>query len=377
MVDVGYRIPLTTTHQSDLHLTYSHMEFHHYNYDTESSDWLAEANHTWQPNPRVRWLFGATIWQQQGNSHSGLRDAPIPSFETTWSNLYSELNTRLTDSTAVVMGVQINKIKGLNTNSVPRFGFIHEFNQHWALKILHGEAYRAAYGVETKFNILITDDESNIVGGLRGNPELEPETATSSDVSLIYHDKLRDMSLTVFQSRQNNLVARERAADNVIDFVNRDELNSKGLELEYRQQLASTWFAQAAYTYQTNSLKGGPDDFTLVPNHLLKMGLVYHQADWSLGVFDNYVSAAGDVSIRNPNTLDVNPTASEYHLLSLNANWNIEKLLGLKDQNVTLSAYIYNFLNEEVNQPEFVGQRVNTLPSTSGRAWYASVKFRF
>lgn len=44
---------------------------------------------------------------------------------------------------------------------------------------------------------------------------------------------------------------------------------------------------------------------------------------------------------------------------------------------LALELYGYNLLDQAVYQPEFVGQRINTIPARAGRSVYMSLVWRF
>lgn len=378
MLDVGYRWQQGSDRYTDTHLTLTTMRFDHYNYSTWSNDGLLEATHHWQVADSARFLVGGTLWSQQGGSDPGVNPAPIADFSRFWSNLYAELQTNLSAATQVTLGIQLSKIESIPAASVPRFAFVNQLTPQWTVKFLHGEAYRAAYGLETEFNIRVMDDQGQVVGGLRGNPALRPETVNTSDLVFSYQRPGLESSLALFRSEQVDLITRERAADNVIDFINRDELTLQGVEWQWQQQFHAQGWWEVGYSFQEGRLGDGAPSPELVPDHLLKVGVIWQWGEvWQIGLFDTYASEAGDVQQLNPDRLAVNPAAKAHHLVTAQVSADVSRLLGFSDVAVELRLYGYNLLDEAIHHPEFVGRRVNTLPARPGRSVYAQLEMHW
>jgi hypothetical protein len=46
----------------------------------------------------------------------------------------------------LVAGAQINKVPKVNPNVVPRLGFVYQVSPNLGVKLMHAQAYRAAFG---------------------------------------------------------------------------------------------------------------------------------------------------------------------------------------------------------------------------------------
>lgn len=372
-LNLGRRFDWDATRRFEVDLTYSTVDFDHYNYATRSRDLQGELTFHHAPSDRLQWLTGAAFWRQDIQSFARINPAPIVAGRRLLGHFYGELRYAWNDALRGVAGVQVNKVEGLDVDVVPRLGVFYALSPRWRLRLLHGEAYRAPNSIETRFSTVVRGPDGSIRGGLRGNPNLLPEQVSTQDLSLSFQDQRSELHITAFRSRQRDLITRQRAADRIIDFVNRGELRLRGIELEGRADLDQHWFVTGAYTYQRNETNTGIQDFTLVPRQLGKFGVGYRYSDaLTVGLFDSYSGRAADVVARAPTRLAVNPPADSNHLLTLQLTLNTSAWVGGAETSSHLKLYGYNLLDEAIHQPEFVGQQVNTLPARSGRAWYLS-----
>jgi outer membrane cobalamin receptor len=138
------------------------------------------------------------------------------------------------------------------------------FNPHWGMKVLYGEAFRSPDNVETDANIPVIN--------LFGNPDLKPEMITTVDVQTFYHQENAQLALTYFYSRQEDLSVRVRdpTADDASlgfgTFRNEGSLTIEGLELEGKIALLENWFITGGLTYQQNRDADGVEDYTREPH---------------------------------------------------------------------------------------------------------------
>ena len=80
-----------------------------------------------------------------------------------------------------------------------------------------------------------------------------------------------------------------------------------------------------------------------------------------------YTGRAGDIQVRNPNRLALNPTAQAYHQLDLHWRLPLTALNDRLPERSEIRFYLANILDESIYQPEFVGQTINTIPADAGR----------
>jgi len=378
MLDLGYKFKFSPERYLDSNVSFSTQDFSHINYNSSSKNTFVELTHHWDVSTNIHWLIGGSLWYQQVNSAPQAKVAPVPAFNQTWSALYSQINYQFTPKFRMELGAQINKIPKVNANTVPRLGLIYQFSSQSGFKANIGQAFRAGYGVETHFDLVICcrADGSN-KGGLRGNPNLKPETITTVDAQYYYYTPKSQFNITYFQSKQTDLIERERAADRVLDFINRGKLTVKGIELEYKCFINSSTNLISSYSYQINENNSNVKNITLAPNNQFKIGINHKfENNINIALFNSYFSKAFDNKLRHPNRQLVNPNADSYNLLTANIKIPTS-LLGFKHSDATFEVYVYNLLDEDIYQPEVAGGQINTNPLRANRSIYASFNMHF
>lgn len=379
MLDLGYQLVFDENRYLDANISYNSQHFSHINYDSQSKNTFAEFTHHWQLSEQINWIFGGTAWYQAVTSFDGASVAPVPAFNQTWWSLYTEAEFQQSESLKWTLGAQINKVPDVKASTVPRLGLIYKLSDRDGIKVNYGEAFRAAYGVETHFDLIICcrDDGSNR-GGLRGNPKLEPERISTADIQYYRYADNYQLNLTLFRSKQSNLIERERAADNVIDFINRGKLNVSGLEMEYKYIVSQASQLTMSYTRQDNHSDKGIDNFTLAANNIVKFGYSHKFSnDINLAVYNAYFSKFHDNLIRNPARKALNPRSEAYNMVTLNVHIPLNIFTSVSETSSYLELYAYNLLNEQVYQPEVAGGQINSNPLRGGRSWYLSFTVPF
>ncbi|WP_338291516.1 TonB-dependent receptor [Planctobacterium marinum] len=294
-----------------------------------------------------------------------MRAAPIPGFSRNWENAYLQFQTEDLERLNGFIGIQYNKVPDVKGKWVFRGGLNWTIDAQSGIKLLWGEAFRAAYSVETNFDLVVCcDADGNNRGGLRGNPGLEPEEIETLEVQYYSNNEQTHWALTGFRSELTNLIGRTRAADRVLDFINTGSLDSWGLEWEMKHFFSADLQLDAAFTWQKNEAHG-KDDYTLMPDWLLKIGMSKTFASGSqISAFLNAQDAFHSNTIRSPNAQPVNPEADSRFELTLHyrhpLNW-------LSDAQSVLSIYVTNALDDELYQPDIAGGSINTHPAGAGR----------
>lgn len=281
-------------------------------------------------------------------------------------SLYAQGQYQWTDSLHLIAGGQAVKPVGIAWEVVPRLGMVYQFSPNLGIKMLYSQAFRTSI-YEEKFgagNILI------------GNPQLTPETITTTDLNLFYNTKDYQLSATYFHSKGQDLILKVPYPKfNATTFANAGEITFDGVELEGKVKPTKRFFITSSLTYQTNQNQAGKDNYTSVPNWMAKIGISYEfDQDSSIGLFNNFFSKAPDVSARFANVKHVNPETDAFNLMTLNLRMNLNKFVGWP---VVLEGYVYNALDTDIYAPEFARSRVNSIPARQGRGVYLGVQYKF
>jgi len=272
-------------------------------------------------------------------------------------------------ATKYIIGAQYNESQNGYHEAVPRLGLIHHFSDQYGFKALYGQAFRAPYMLERDIELSIP------ALSLQGDKGLDPEIVTTWDLQFFYTSDALSTTATLFHSKQTNLIVRDPVAPNTFVFTNKGELTIKGVELEGKYAVGNHWFFTGNYSYQQNKDGAAVNDFTLQPDHAMKIGVSYRSQNWSLGVFDSYYSSSQDNIKLNPNRIKSNPSTSPYHLLSANLQLDIPGYSGWG-----LKIYGDNLLAEDIYLPTYPGDAyfgINSLMVASGRFFMLTVSNDF
>lgn len=377
-LNLGRRVDWSSSAYLDADFSAGQMRFSHYNYRSHADDYYLELTQHWVPRDDWHWLLGYGVWSQDFGTAAGRQPAPVPATSLWRREYYLQGDWAATPRLKLTAGLQHNRASLQHDKTVPRYGLIYRHDEHTGLKLMHAEAYRAAYGTETRFSTVIRNPDGTIAGGLRGNPALQPETVVTTDIQWFYVTSQHYLAVTAFRSVERNLITRVRAPDLVIDFVNAGELRLRGWTVEGKWQ-PGTFSLQGSWSTQRNETDKGAVDYTTVPRHLFKLGATMPLGPAArLGVFAEHVGDAGDIAVRAPSRQAFNPLADGYLFLTANLRLEPAQLFqapALKP--LAVEVYGYNLLDKAVYQPEFVGQRINTIPARAGRSVYASLVWRF
>jgi outer membrane receptor protein involved in Fe transport len=349
----------------EFHLAHLSSRFDHYNYGMNHDDVVGE----WLISGRsslLRWQSGVEFTHRFVSTSPGLAAAPIPPGHELEAGLYGQLEADPLAKLHLLAGLQASKREAAAAHWVPRGALIYRPDRASTLKLLHAQAYRSPYALETRFNLILRDDQGQIVGGLRGNPHLQPEEVESTDLHFQRSQHHLVWALTAFHQRQSQLIQRVRAQDQVLDYLNGDSLLLQGLEAEFRAEPAPGWLLQFNGTYQRNESAQKREDVTLMPNLLAKLALHYHGTRLRLALADVWHDGYHSVTILNPGASEINPDAGASHWLSFHSAWRLPKLIF--GSQLDLELHGDNLLDELHTTPEFVGRRINTIPAGPGRS---------
>ncbi len=377
LIDVGYEHPFSDTWKTQLNATLNRASMDNDYIKTDvlklySNDTLVEVTN-FVNSGKWKWLLGGVAnfmsgYTNQYNSNHELISTIVPENRNTWYSGYVQGDYQFSDALHLILGGQAIKVEQVALKWVPRLGVVYQFSPRTGLKALYGQAYRSAFQVETAAD----------APTLKGNPTLSPETVTTVDLQVFHDTKDYQLSATYFRSQQQDLITRRPPANTAVSlqdiYINRDEIIFQGLELQGKWVPTPHLFLSASTTYQTNE-SDGKEDYSTVPNWMGKFGISYEfDKGSSIGMFNSWFSQAHDVAIKYPKTKHVNPEPDAFNLMTFNLNLNLKKWVGWP---VTIDAYVYNVLDEDIYAPEFGRSRINSLPAKQGSGGYVGVQYQY
>ena len=346
----------------------------------ESNDFLLELTANYNITQDLYMILGATAYEQEGVTETGDDlDRGIQPYSELWSSAYFQVAYKFFKNTVrVIAGGQANKPADIKLDFVPRLGLIVRPLQKWGIKLLYGQAFRAPFqGEQTLKDLPIIIGSTNLI----------PETISTLDAQIFYASSNLQATVTYFNSTQTDIISRTNVdvpgiAIPVSSFVNQDNLNQTGIEVEFKGTVWKSLLFTGAYSYQTNKLNDQIENHTLAPNTLVKTGVFYklnaknRLQGLTVGVFNNYFSAAG----KAPQASARNPEAGAFNFLTSNFQvnlFNLFKVKGTTQEALILGVYGVNLLDASIRYPEYVRRNINTIPGRGGRAFYFSLKYSF
>ncbi len=384
--DTGYNIYVSKRFKIANHATFNAMRTRFSNpsgdFVGNTKDVLLESTAFYDIGKGLNLTAGGTGYFQVGEAEIG-DDANrgVPNYGKFWYNGYAQLDYLLPLKSKLKVkltaGAQYNKPSKIKGDFVPRLGLIADFNKNLGLKLLYGQAFRAAFEAESTLN------DPPV---LQGQPGLRPEKVTTFDTQLFYSKGKMQIFATYFNSLQRDLIIQTtNISPTTYENANRLQLN--GLEVEFKFATRSTFFITGSFTYQQNELTDTKDnskiqDYTLMPQVMAKLGIFYdwREAGLSIGVFNTYMGEANNLEV--PDNLQ-NPIPEAFNFMTVKVDMNLNDLFNITEKEETtitkvlLSFYVTNLLNEEIYYPEFVRRKINTLPGRGGRAFYTSFRVLF
>ncbi len=364
----GYRVPVHDRMTMEFNLTYNLQENGlsspaPWIIGTNTSDLLAEATLFANPTDNLNIVLGYLHeWRKNYMPHED-RFQSIPEYSYTPKSAYAQGDYKLGKSIKLIAGTQWNEASNGYDDFVSRFGLIFTPFKKWGLKLLRGEAFRAPVTLESD----LYDP-----GILVGNDDLEPETITTYDAQLFYHDEKTYAALTYFYSTIEDLIIYDTSAPQMT-YMNSGKQKFDGIEFEAKRFITQNWHVLGSFLHQENEEDEGLNP-SVVPEDMFKFGTAYSW-DWgTTSIFWSYFGVPPDID----SPLVVNPEPESLNLVTMNTLIDVSKLMGLDKGQASLTLRVENLFDEEIYVPTFAYIGVpNSFPYGPGRTFYCGLKVSF
>jgi outer membrane receptor for ferrienterochelin and colicins len=263
----------------------------------------------------------------------------------------------------------VSRIPGIDPHFVGRLGAVVTITGNLGAKLLYSEAFRQPSVVETD---LVRFDEGDYTQ--EGNPDLRPEEISTIDFQLHYAKDRMNTAVTLFDSRQSNVIAETDSFDLIQNF---DRFQTRGIEVEARVRPVKNVEVTSAITYQKLNNETGRvfENVAIpVPRFMGKFGISYRtESGLTVGLHDSYFGTPKESSNVDEEPVDttkyVNPTASAFHNVTLNVSYRVGKLGFLRTgRTLTTHVHVNNLLNEKIYYAEYTSVNINSIPGRPGRA---------
>jgi outer membrane receptor for ferrienterochelin and colicins len=308
--------------------------------------------------------------------------------QTTWS-LFAEDEWLLRDDLALTLGGRYDHHDAFGSQFSPRGYLVWNTTAYWTLKGGISRGYKTPTLNALHSGINGVTGQGTIL--TIGNPDLEPETSTSSELGAHYDNQAGfSASATLFYNEFDDKIA---SGDDILvendplvpdgiysQQVNIDEAVTQGVELAARYQFTPAWQLSANYTYTDSEQQSGNnrgEPLTDTPEHAVNATLRWQ----TTAKLDTWLSAEyrseryrNRESVRGAPSFDDLGDFKAYSLFHLGANYALT-------DNLDLSATLYNLLDKDfVDYRAYAdGTRFGNVYANSeeGRRLWLSARYAF
>lgn len=210
--------------------------------------------------------------------------------KTSQVGLYVQDQIRLSEKTALTLGLRADQVKSYDTQWSPRLAWVHRPDANEALKLMVGRAFRAP-----NFSERFYDD-----GGVSqvGNPGLKPEHIGTVELSWERAiGKDARLTLSAFEYRLSDLIDFVPFDAGISRYENVSSARTAGVDVDVEQRLASGWQWRSSLSLARATSGGGTASNS--PRWLFKghvLGPVGER--WSAGL--QWVAMARREGLRGP-----------------------------------------------------------------------------
>ena len=362
--DLGYRLQAASKWEMSFNFTYTRdvldaPEYPEAHRDANEADLEWTNFVTFSENDRL--TFGAVLNHIQGTEmYYGEQPALMVEDGKRWgSGFYVQHEHRLTDDLKLVGGLQANKIGALALSVVPRAGVLWNPAQHFTLKALYGGAFRAPSLDETGLNH----------PGLKGDPNLVPETVGTLDLIASYQSNRVLGSVDYFHSKENHLIF-EDGSTLPAHYYNLDApATFQGIDSEGKYYLRQDWFLMGSVLYQLNH-DSAVANLSAIPSLGAKAGVSYSANDGAdVSLFDAYQGHIDGYAA------SINPRPVASHSVSVQARYDLTKRwLKSSAQGMALFVHGDDLTNSQIWLPALGTNSPNTIPVVRGRTIYFGIE---
>lgn len=302
--------------------------------------------------------------------------------QKTWA-LFAEDEWRLRDDLALTLGTRYDEHEAFGGHISPRAYLVWNTTDNWTLKGGISRGYKTPDLNDLHSGINGVTGQGTII--TIGNPDLEPETTTSTEFG-VYFDSLEgfNANATLFHNKFKDKIATGDPVSNPLcagnnggtcaQQINIDEAVTQGLELAASWNFAPAWTLSANYTYTDSEQKSGDnkgEPLTNTPEHLANAKLAWQTTDrLNLWLKSEYRGERARFTSKYENLANTNGSYSTNQSIydTLGKNTKAYTLFHLggsfkASENVTLNAAIYNLLDKD-----FVKGKAYTTYANSGAA---------
>jgi iron complex outermembrane receptor protein len=201
-------------------------------------------------------------------------------------------------------------------------GLAYDFSPEWEFSFNAGNAFRFASLTERFFS------GTTARGNVTGNPQLNNERAFNYDLGLQWKNETQFLKATRFVSQFKDYVERVSIDEDRLTFVNLNDGEIEGVEIEYELHFSSQW----SLNFSTSIIDGSNRDkqpLADIPSDRSHLALTYFSDQWKINLRMQHRA-----SKTNPGNGELNTSAANLLAFNLNLQLNPEWNLSLYGDNL-------------------------------------------
>lgn len=283
----------------------------------------------------------------------------------TYLSLAIQDQWRVFDNVEFTIAARYDDYSDIGHNISPRVASVWRIANSHIMKAQYSEAFRPPTLNQRYFSI---NDEVST-----SSQSLKPENIATSEFSYTYKQVNRKIQTTIFSSRYSDLIERITLPGKLPEYKNSGELNAKGIEVEWTENIYDNWHVMSNISYvDTKDHSDIDENYTGTVNWLANVTLQWQTTpNINNSLLFKYVGEQEGAELAyllepHPDTFS-NFNTIDYSLTYDNA---------FKVSNLTMRMVINNLTNEHWETQSYPTQWTNGL--TQGeRSWNVSAEYQF
>lgn len=278
--------------------------------------------------------------------------------------LYAQDQYSISNRWTLTAGLRWDDYSDIGSDVTPRLAAVYQLADYQTIKAQYAESFRPPTFLEMYV-------QNNAV--VSGNPNLKSEHLSNIELGYVFNDGLTIARATIFYYDLKDLIAIDTTSNM---YKNQGEINGRGVELEYIQQLARQVNLDSNLSY-THADSDNGQQIPGVAQLMANLGVIYQPIrDVSLNAQYRYVGERarqeGDSrgALRGYGLFDITASQANFLTKGLVIRFSVKNLF---DQKVSFPSFLVDGPEPGENiRPGYV----DDLPQ-SGRELVAHIEYQF
>ncbi|MCH7749770.1 MAG: TonB-dependent receptor, partial [Acidobacteria bacterium] len=289
-----------------------------------------------------------------------LIDDSIPERRRNIGSFFLQDTWNIGPRVTLTAGLRFDDYSDFGSTLNPRLALVWRLPSGLNLKLLYGRAFRAPTIQELFF----------FTPGITGNPDLKPSVINTIEAAVVYRKGQFRLSADLFANFIRDFIVQTEplpTPDRVLEqsFVNLDDIDSTGVEIELRRDFGFEHSVFLNYTYQNARDRATGDPVPLAPKHLLNLG-------FTAGI-GPYLSLTSTLQVRGQRPRAVDDPRDPMNAYGVvNLNLRVLNLL----RGVELAATVNNLFDARYSDPALRPLLPEDYPQ-AGRSGFIKLYYLF